>query len=186
MRFKKAFLQIWFLYKEIKIYINKRWWRWLTIWFNQGSVWVNLSYRVDRFFYLIFGKLWVILRIFLFPVFIVLKILGGRHEIHYRADIGEGLKVLHASLGVVINGHAQIGKNLVLTGGNCIGGRKSLSENSLVIGDNVSLGANAVILGPVKIGSNTIIGAGAVVVKDFEGNGVLVGVPAKPIKDNKS
>lgn len=114
-------------------------------------------------------------RLFFFPVFLFLRILSAPHEIHYRAQIGRGLKILHASLGVVVSGNAVIGEQLTLTGGNCIGER---GKGTLCIGNNVTLGANAVILGPVHIGDNVQIGAGAVVIHDAIDNAVLGGVPA--------
>ena len=98
------------------------------------------------------------------------------------ADIGKGLKILHGGLGVVINGHTVAGKNLLLTGGNCIGGREHLEYGDLVLGDDVSLGANAIVLGPIIIGNHVRIGAGAVVIEDASDNSVLVGVPAKMIR----
>jgi len=45
------------------------------------------------------------------------------------------------------------------------------------------MGANAVILGPVILGDNTIVGACALVTSSFEGNGTLIGVPAKQLYD---
>lgn len=102
-------------------------------------------------------------------------------EIHYRADIGRGMRILHPGLGIVVSGKAVCGENLVLTGGNCIGGRAGTQQGAIRIGDNVSLGANAVILGPITIGDNVQVGAGAVVVKDAPSNTVLVGVPAHAV-----
>lgn len=102
-------------------------------------------------------------------------------EIHYRAEIGKGMRILHPTLGIIVSGKSVCGENLVLTGENCIGSRPGTAEGAIKIGNNVSLGANAVILGPVTIGDNVQIGAGAVVVKDAPSNVVLVGVPAHPV-----
>jgi serine acetyltransferase len=166
-----------FCLREIRDAVNARWWRWFTVWFG-GAIWVNISYRFDRAAFLFLGNAYVILRPLLFPVFLVFRIMGARHEIHYRAEIGEHLKILHPSLGVVVSGKAIIGTHLVLTGGNVIGGRKALKTGDLVLGDHVSLGANAVVLGPVEVGSHCNIGAGAVVVKDVPPGATMVGVPA--------
>ena len=105
--------------------------------------------------------------------------MSAAHDIHYMAQIGRGLLVLHPSLGIVVSAYAQCGRNLVLTGGNCIGVRKRLVRGDLVLGDDVTLGANSVVLGPVRIGDRCIIGAGAVVVSDAPAGSVLVGVPAQ-------
>ncbi len=51
------------------------------------------------------------------------------------------------------------------------------------IGNNVLIGANSVILEGVQIGDNAIIGAGSVVTKDVLPNTVVVGNPAKYIRD---
>jgi serine acetyltransferase len=106
---------------------------------------------------------------------------GGRHEIHYQAKIGSGLKILHPSLGVVVSKWATVGTNLTLTGGNVIGGRQRLCEGLLNFGDNVYLGANAVVLGPVNIGSFVNVGAGSVVLKDVMSRMTVAGVPARPL-----
>lgn len=51
------------------------------------------------------------------------------------------------------------------------------------IGDNVTICAGAMVLGDIKIGNNVVIGAGSVVVKDVPDNVVVVGNPARIIKD---
>ena len=51
------------------------------------------------------------------------------------------------------------------------------------IGDYVLIGAGAIILPGVKIGSHSIIGAGAVVSKDIPEHSLVVGVPAKKIRE---
>lgn len=49
--------------------------------------------------------------------------------------------------------------------------------------DGAVIGANSTILPHVKIGKHSVIGAGSVVVKDVPGYKVVVGNPAKVIKD---
>ncbi len=176
-----AFDQIKFMIYEIKLIVNHRWWRWVTCWLG-GCTGVIISYRLDRFGFMLFNRIWPALRILFYPLFLFLRLISHGHEIHYSADIGKGLKILHPSLGVVVSGYAVIGLNLELTGGNCIGGRKNMKPDELVIGNNVSLGANAVILGPIKVGDCVQIGAGAVVVESAPDNCTLVGVPAKVVQ----
>lgn len=53
----------------------------------------------------------------------------------------------------------------------------------IVIGNNVHIGTNAVIMPGVKIGNNCIIGVSAVVTKNVPDNSVVVGIPAKVIKN---
>lgn len=54
----------------------------------------------------------------------------------------------------------------------------------ITIGDNVWIGINATILKGVNIGDGAVIGAGAVVTKDVPAKALVVGVPAKAIKEN--
>lgn len=66
---------------------------------------------------------------------------------------------------------------------------KNLNENingggyTIEIGSDVWIGTNVSILGGVKIGNGAVIGTGAVVVKNVEPYSVVVGVPAKKIKE---
>jgi len=164
---------------------NVHYWRWVSCWFTQPFLAVA-SYRFNRSLYLLVGQSWSILRLFLSPIRLLISPWGGRTEIHYRADIGKGLLILHPSVGIVVSGKAIIGENLTLTGGNIIGAKGKLESGDLMIGNNCSLGANAVILGPVSIGNDVRIGAGAVVIHDAPDNAVLVGVPAKNVNELQS
>lgn len=120
-------------------------------------------------------------RIILCPLLYLVQALS-HVDINYHADIGPGIKILHPSMGVVINGACIIGENLTLVGGNVIGLSRHSSGNDFSIGNNVTLGANACIIGPVRLGNNINIGSLACVVKDAESNTTLVGVPAKELK----
>ena len=173
-----AFDQIIFMIYEINLIVNRHWGRWITCWFG-GSAGVIVSYRLDRFGFLLFKNGWRAIRVLFFPLFLFLRLLSYAHEIHYAADIGKGLKILHPSLGVVVNGNLIAGDHLTLTGGNCLGQRKKMSYGEFKIGSHVSLGANAVILGPVIVGDHVRVGAGAVVIETAPDNATLVGVPAK-------
>lgn len=54
----------------------------------------------------------------------------------------------------------------------------------ITIGNSVWVGAGATILKGVTIGDNAIIGAGAVVTKDVPANTIVVGSPAKVIREH--
>ena len=137
------------------------------------------KYRIERSFYLIFGKYYGIIRIPLTPIFYLIHSYSNL-DIHYKANIQEGLKILHNSVGVVISGQSIIGKYLTLTGGNVIGAKE---KGDIIIGDNCYLGANATIIGPLHLGNNISIGASACVVKsELQSNVILIGVPAKTVK----
>lgn len=97
---------------------------------------------------------------------------------------GPGLSIAHYG-SIIVNPHCKIGKNCRIHSGVNIGANKSAFDVP-TIGDNVYIGPGAKIFGEIHIGDNTKIGANAVVTKSFEGNGVLVGIPAKPLRtDNE-
>lgn len=52
------------------------------------------------------------------------------------------------------------------------------------VGSNSHIGAGAVLRQGLLLGPNTLVGAGSVVVKNFDGGGTLVGVPAHNRKLN--
>ena len=61
----------------------------------------------------------------------------------------------------------------------------SLLGGSCILEEDVYVAPGASIMNQIKIGSNTIVGMGAVVNKDVESNKVVVGIPAKVIRENK-
>lgn len=84
--------------------------------------------------------------------------------------------------------HAKsIGKNFSCRQNTTIGNKSDGRPDELpIIGNNVTLGANVIIIGNIKIGDNVTIGAGSVVIKDIPANSVVVGNPAKIIKQDSS
>jgi len=154
--------------------------RLLYVWMNRTFIALAV-YRFERGAFLMMGKAYGALRIPLVPFFNLIQAYTNI-DIHYKADVGGGLAILHASIGNVISARATVGEYLTLTGGNVIGIRGDCPPGSFRIGDHCWMGANACIIGPVIIGDRTNIGAMACVVNDFdEGNTVLVGVPAKRV-----
>ncbi len=184
---RQAYQQIAYLWYEVTRMNNRRWWRWISCWFT-SSFWAIASYRLDRFFFLVFGRYWPPMRVFLSPLFFLTRPWFGQGhcEIHYRANIGRGLRVLHPALGVVVTAATIAGDNLILAGGNCIGARRTLKEGDILIGSNVSLGINAVILGPIRLGNNIEISPGAIIVKDAEDGQTLIAPPAHYLQKNTS
>lgn len=170
--------QIQYLHQDLKRILGKDKWRIIILLFSRifiGIFW----YRIERSMYLLLGKKYQILRIVLSPFFYLIQAYTNI-DIHYKAEIGPGLLILHSSVGIVISGRSIIGKNLTLTGGNIIG--ISDRSGSFIVGDNCSIGANGCIIGPLILGNNIKIGSCACVVKSFEQDGItLVGVPAKSI-----
>nr|WP_277949180.1 CatB-related O-acetyltransferase [Aeromonas dhakensis] len=56
------------------------------------------------------------------------------------------------------------------------------SNQKITIGNDVWIGANAIILPGVTIGDGAVVGAGAVVTRDVPDYAIVVGVPAKVIR----
>ncbi|WP_394906952.1 acetyltransferase [uncultured Mesonia sp.] len=109
------------------------------------------------------------------------------------AKIGGGTNILS---GVNISNGAELGKgclvyyNVVITHDVKIGEFVELSPackllGHVNIGNYVSVGAGAIILPKVQIDEGAVIGAGAIVTKDVAANSVVVGNPAKPLKQRK-
>ena len=102
-------------------------------------------------------------------------------DIPPKTEIGEGTFFSHSGLGVVINGASKIGKNCRILQNVTIGGRGS--HGVPVIEDNVTIGACACVIGGITVGHDSVIGAHAVVLKDIPPYSIVVGNPAKVVKN---
>ena len=102
------------------------------------------------------------------------------------AHIGKGSVLAYGGIGVVIHANAVIGENCVIGQNVTIGAIEGYASSEVnhcpVIGNNCYIATGAKVLGGITIGDNCQIGAGAVVLKDAPANSVLVGMPAKVIK----
>ena len=62
-------------------------------------------------------------------------------------------------------------------------GNRYQSYAPIKIGDDVFIGANAIVMPGVTVGSRVVIGAGSVVTRDVSDGVVVVGNPARVIRD---
>ena len=117
-------------------------------------------------------------------------IVSPRATVDRAARLGAGVMLAH---GAVVCANAVVEDNAIVNtmasvDHDCRVGRGSHLTTAVHLGGGVSVGAMSflgmgVIVTPgVTLGDNTTVMAGAVVVRDFPGNGVLGGSPARPLR----
>ncbi len=82
----------------------------------------------------------------------------------------------------ILNLYTTIGHDTVIGNGNVLNPSVNVSGGCDIKNYNL-LGTSATVLQYLNIGTGNIIGASALVTKTIESNGLIVGVPAKKIKD---
>lgn len=110
-----------------------------------------------------------------------------------NARLGHGTQVyanatvcVDAEIGraCIINTAASVDHECVLEDGASVGPGASLA-GLVQVGKNADIYTGAVILPRIRIGAGAIVGAGAVVLKDVPDHAVVVGNPARIIKDRR-
>lgn len=101
--------------------------------------------------------------------------------INIGAEIGAGSMI---DMGAILGGRALVGKNCHIGAGTVLAGVvEPASAKPVTIEDDVLIGANAVVLEGVTVGKGAVVGAGSVVTKDVEPGTVVMGTPARKVKD---
>ena len=110
-------------------------------------------------------------------------------DIGPAAQIGPGLLIVHGQ-GIVVGGHARIGRNATLLQQVTIGSPSpDRRERMPVIGDDVFLAAGARLIGAITVGDGSFVGVNAVVTQDVPAGSRVVlrgGVEVTPRRDAPS
>lgn len=96
---------------------------------------------------------------------------GCRYQDQGGIDIGDGALIGHNAVITTLNHELEPAR------------RCDMHPTPVSIGRDVWLGANVTVLPGVNIGDGAVIGAGSVVTKDVAANTVVVGVPARYVRD---
>ncbi len=111
--------------------------------------------------------------------------IGAKYNVAIMPNtVGYGLRLPHLELGVVIN-CTSMGNHCTVNGGVVLGNKRP-GENDRTprVGDNVNFCVGSKAIGNVSIGDNALIAPNAVVTKDVPSNCIVVGIPAKVLKQN--
>jgi UDP-3-O-[3-hydroxymyristoyl] glucosamine N-acyltransferase len=88
--------------------------------------------------------------------------------------IGEGTKI---AMLVLIGSKVEVGRRCRILVGAVIGG-------GAVVGDDCFIGFSALVRDGIRVGSNSVLGMGSVNISDVPQNKVIVGNPARILRDN--
>lgn len=115
-------------------------------------------------------------------------IIARNVSINYNTIVGDATKIMdnaHITGNMIIEDHVFISVLVATTNDNLIGkGEYSDDrEKGPHIKRGATIGAAANLLPAITIGENALVGAGSVVTKDVPDRKVVMGVPAKIIRD---
>lgn len=96
--------------------------------------------------------------------------------------LATGVKMGHFSY----IGDAEIGENVNIGAGTITCNYDGKNKHKTVIERDVFIGSDTMLVAPLHIGEGARTGAGAVVNRDVEKNTIVVGVPARKLKDVKT
>ena len=117
----------------------------------------------------------------------------GRVRLHSDVSIWYGSVLRGDNEWIEIGERSQIQDNATLhtdpgfpltIGRDCVIGH-NVVLHGCVIGDNSLIGMGAIVLNGARIGKNCLVGAGALVTegKEFPDNALIVGAPAKAVRE---
>ncbi len=100
-----------------------------------------------------------------------------------ESTLAEGVKAMH----LAFLGDAEIGAGANVGAGTITANWDGQDHHSTIVEDGVHLGSGTVLVAPVKVGRRGRTGAGAVVLsgRDVKPGETVVGVPARPLSEEK-
>jgi bifunctional UDP-N-acetylglucosamine pyrophosphorylase / glucosamine-1-phosphate N-acetyltransferase len=116
--------------------------------------------------------------------------LRGKAKLEEKAKVGNFVELKKTILGrnskashLTYLGDATIGEKTNIGAGTITCNYDGVNKHATSIGNNVRIGSDTMLVAPIKVGDGAVTGAGSVVTKDVEANKLVVGAPARAIKD---
>lgn len=114
-----------------------------------------------------------------------------RAIISKTAEIGNGTVVMP---GAIVNAETVIGQHAIINTGSVVEHDCVIKDythispgavltGNVSVGESTQVGANATVIPNLKIGAHVMVGAGSTVISDVRDNVMVVGSPAKVIKE---
>lgn len=115
-------------------------------------------------------------------------IISRNVSVNYETEIGNYTKIMdnsHITGNMKVGDHVFISVLVSSTNDNTMGRSEDATDHLAgpVIEDYVTIGAGASLLPGVVVGQNAIVGASALVTKNVPANKVVMGIPAKIVRD---
>lgn len=115
-------------------------------------------------------------------------IISRNVSVNYETTIGNYTKIMdnsHITGNMKIGSHVFISVLVASTNDNSMGRNEDATEHlsGPVVEGYVTIGAGASLLPGVVVGRNSIVGAGALITKNVPADKVVMGIPAKVVRD---
>jgi bifunctional UDP-N-acetylglucosamine pyrophosphorylase/glucosamine-1-phosphate N-acetyltransferase len=101
-----------------------------------------------------------------------------------QSTIGTGTRMHHFSY----IGDAEIGENVNIGAGTvtCNYDAETGKKSRTIVERDASLGCDTMLVAPIRVGESAITGAGSVVTSDVESDSVVLGVPARRVRNRRA